>query len=431
MKVYVESGMGSYGSVALDFAGGLSPTFVAPSSSTRIDLLYLDGSGLLQIDQGVEGSGVPPFHSGKMPIAEVTIEVGQTEIVDADIRDVRPLFNVGGSSAAIDDGPGTYVLSSGLGLGNTMPKPSWTYGDVTPDLCEITFTASSSTLSWTQDINVRFLTVTGIISNTISGPDSLTGIADGDWVYFDINRSGPSTLTLVRQPGGPPPTFTDHRQIFGQRIGTHFVLQGGQILLDTKPSTYTSAGLDKNRWQALQASVGSPSLSNPFATISQLPANLSDLADVSIDEAAAFNGMNSPSGSNVIATMDDVTAGGSRTAVQGEAWVWGGTTSVLSASVPVGTRYIQVMNRMYNSVDGAWNAGSFFDIDVLANTITGIKFNGGGAGGTVSLVTTVGGEVVGELTFTNMSFSYTGANISLTVYSFYQVWGRARVIFVF
>lgn len=303
MRVVVEPGIGSYGTVAIDFAGGLSPTFTAPLTNPRIDLLYLDGNGILQIELGVEGSGNPPFHSGKLPIAEVTLSVGQTEITDAEIRDVRPLFNVGGSSSSMDDGPGTYVLSSGLGLGNTILKPSWTYGE---SFSEVTFdsTVSGGQLSWTGNIAVRFLTSSGVVSNTILGPGSLIGVADGDWIFFDINRSAITNIVLARQPGGPP-SFNDNRQIFGQRIGNNFYLQGGQVLYDQKSAVYTSLGIDLNRWSALQEA-NSPGPANVFATINDVPVNLADLADVSVNQAAAFAGMNSPSGANVIATIADV-----------------------------------------------------------------------------------------------------------------------------
>lgn len=305
MQVYVEPGIGSYGKVAIDFSGGLSPTFTAPTVDPKIDLLYMDGNGILQIDPGVEGAGTPPFHSGKLPIAEVSLAVGQTEITDADIRDVRPLFNVGGSSATIDDGPGTYVLSSGLGLGNTLLKPSWTYGE---SFAEITFdsTAAGGTLSWAGDIEVRFLTSSGVIFNTIAGPASLTAVADGDVVYFDIVRTGTSTISLVRHPGAFP-SFTDNRQIFGQRLGNHFVLQGGQVLYDQQPAVYTASGIDLNRWRALQGA-SSPGPTNVFATVDDIPTNLVDLSDVSASQSAAFAAMVSPSGANRIATINEVLA---------------------------------------------------------------------------------------------------------------------------
>lgn len=51
-----------------------------------------------------------------------------------------------------------------------------------------------------------------------------------------------------------------------------------------------------------------PTGANPFATIADVPSALSDLSDVSTDEAAAFNGANAPTGANPFATIADVPA---------------------------------------------------------------------------------------------------------------------------
>lgn len=99
MQILVASGKGSYGTEALEYAGGLSPIFTAPTTNPKIDLLYLTDTGTLAIFPGVEAvSPTAPSHSGKLPIAEISLVPAQTTISSGNIRDVRPLFNLGGGA---------------------------------------------------------------------------------------------------------------------------------------------------------------------------------------------------------------------------------------------------------------------------------------------------------------------------------------------
>ncbi|MBI4227667.1 MAG: hypothetical protein HY600_05315 [Candidatus Omnitrophica bacterium] len=99
-----------YNSAQSAFAGGDSPTFTAPTTNPRIDLLYLNSSGTLAIQQGTEAaSPVPPTYpnlAGNLPLCEVYLKVGMTKIINFEdsganpaegylYRDVRPWMSAG------------------------------------------------------------------------------------------------------------------------------------------------------------------------------------------------------------------------------------------------------------------------------------------------------------------------------------------------
>lgn len=104
MTVYVEPGEASYGDSQIVFSGGSSPAFVAPAGNDRIDLLYLDDTGVLAIEVGVEaGSPVSPSHLNKLPIAEIYLTPATVTITDASITDARPFLNLGGAGSSLGD----------------------------------------------------------------------------------------------------------------------------------------------------------------------------------------------------------------------------------------------------------------------------------------------------------------------------------------
>lgn len=124
------------------FSGGNSPTFTAPVSNPRLDLLYLSDTGVLTVLQGTEAvSPVSPTYpdlSKNFPICEVFLRVGMTSIVNFEdsganptqgyiYRDVRPWFWSGGVSAhgSLTGLTGTdhhtqYALLAGRALGQTL-----------------------------------------------------------------------------------------------------------------------------------------------------------------------------------------------------------------------------------------------------------------------------------------------------------------------
>ena len=69
--------------------------FSVPSSpNSRIDLVYVDSSGSIQILQGTAAvSPVAPSYAGKLVIAEVTVVNGDVSISQSDIKDVRSFLS--------------------------------------------------------------------------------------------------------------------------------------------------------------------------------------------------------------------------------------------------------------------------------------------------------------------------------------------------
>lgn len=101
LTLKVEKGVYYIGSTRVIFAGGNSPSFTAPTTNPRIDLLVIDSAGTLSRVVGTEAASptVPTYPSDKLTICEVYNRVGQTAIRDTDtpgqgyiLRDVRPFL---------------------------------------------------------------------------------------------------------------------------------------------------------------------------------------------------------------------------------------------------------------------------------------------------------------------------------------------------
>ena len=98
-----------------------SPTFTAPATNKcKIDLLHIDSAGTLAITQGTAVDlptepSAPTYPVDKLVICEVYLEGGDTAIYQWQIKDVRPVLNlgVGGNFKALTDTPGSYTGESG------------------------------------------------------------------------------------------------------------------------------------------------------------------------------------------------------------------------------------------------------------------------------------------------------------------------------
>lgn len=137
MTLRVAAGIGYTGTTPIYFAGGNSPTFVAPVTNPRIDLLYLNGSGALVALSGAENaSPTPPsYPSSIIPICEVYLRVGTTAIYNTDqsshgyiYRDVRSVMRSPGGAGGVSgvhvqgqsDITGSVELVPGSGIGLTQ-----------------------------------------------------------------------------------------------------------------------------------------------------------------------------------------------------------------------------------------------------------------------------------------------------------------------
>ncbi len=104
LTLYIEAANYWIGGARIVFAGGNTPSFTAPSTNPRIDLVVIDNAGTVTIVQGTENASpaVPAYPKDKIVICEVYNRVGETSIKDADDstngyiqNDVRPFINNG------------------------------------------------------------------------------------------------------------------------------------------------------------------------------------------------------------------------------------------------------------------------------------------------------------------------------------------------
>ncbi len=84
MTLYVEPGTYYIGGTRVIFAGGNTPTFTAPVTHPRIDLVTADSSGSIAIVQGTEASTpvAPAYPANKAVLCEVYNVVGETALYD-------------------------------------------------------------------------------------------------------------------------------------------------------------------------------------------------------------------------------------------------------------------------------------------------------------------------------------------------------------
>ena len=127
MTLKVEAGVCYVGNTRVIYAGGNTPSFSAPSTNPRIDIVTVNSSGTIAITQGIEAASpsVPAYPADKLVLAEVYNRVGESSVKDANdgtngyvYNDVRPFL--GGSYIASDSqvAAGSAIKPSKLDAGN-------------------------------------------------------------------------------------------------------------------------------------------------------------------------------------------------------------------------------------------------------------------------------------------------------------------------
>ena len=97
LRVRVRAGRIQNGKETIQIPDQKTSLFTPPTSNSKVYLVYVDkGTGVVAIDSsGVAAvSPVPPNYAGKHVIAEVTLAAGATNIVAANIIDMRDFANV-------------------------------------------------------------------------------------------------------------------------------------------------------------------------------------------------------------------------------------------------------------------------------------------------------------------------------------------------
>jgi hypothetical protein len=124
MELYVQPGTYYIGTTRVLFLGGSTPTFTAPVSHPRIDLVTADSSGTIALVTGTEGASpsAPAYPANKLVLAEIFHVVGETALYDVDnqqsgqgyvYNDVRPFFPGGYISSASQIGTGIVLFDPG------------------------------------------------------------------------------------------------------------------------------------------------------------------------------------------------------------------------------------------------------------------------------------------------------------------------------
>lgn len=113
LTVEVVAGIGWFAQNSyINFAGGDSPTFTAPASNPRRDILTLRNDGVLYRIAGTEAASpvAPTIPSTDIPLAQIYNVVGQTTIRDNDSQvagqgyieyDLRPFVQIAVGSSAM------------------------------------------------------------------------------------------------------------------------------------------------------------------------------------------------------------------------------------------------------------------------------------------------------------------------------------------
>ena len=122
LTLKVSPGQIYFGTTLVEYAGGNSPSFTAPTTHPRIDILSINNSGALVRTAGDEGATptAPDVPVGETPIAQVYNRVGQTSIKDADDstngyiqKDLRPFLSYTPTDIQTFTGDGTWTKPDG------------------------------------------------------------------------------------------------------------------------------------------------------------------------------------------------------------------------------------------------------------------------------------------------------------------------------
>ncbi len=124
MQLYIEDGTYYVGTTRVLFTGGSTPTFTAPASHPRIDIVTADSSGTIAITQGTEASSpvAPAYPTNKVVICEVWNVVSETGIFDNENQqsgqgfisnDIRPFAAPVYISATSQVASGLFLLDPG------------------------------------------------------------------------------------------------------------------------------------------------------------------------------------------------------------------------------------------------------------------------------------------------------------------------------
>jgi hypothetical protein len=124
MQLYIQDGAYYIGTTRVLYNGGSTPTFTAPVSNPRIDLITADSSGTIALVTGTENPSpsAPAYPANKAVLAEVYHVVGETGIFDFENQqagqgyfsnDVRPTLLIPYISSLSQVATGLFIQDPG------------------------------------------------------------------------------------------------------------------------------------------------------------------------------------------------------------------------------------------------------------------------------------------------------------------------------
>ena len=124
MQLYIEEGAYYIGTTRVLYVGGSTPTFTAPVSNPRIDLITADSSGTIALVSGTESASpsAPSYPANKAVLAEVYHVVAETALYDNENQqagqgyisnDVRPTLLIPYISSLSQVATGLFIPDPG------------------------------------------------------------------------------------------------------------------------------------------------------------------------------------------------------------------------------------------------------------------------------------------------------------------------------
>jgi len=189
MQLFVEAGVTVIAGTNVNFAGGSTPTFTAPASHPRIDLVTINSTGTIVLVTGTEAvsPSIPAYPTGATVLAEVFHNVSETALYDNANqqasqgyiqRDSRPFFNI------------TQIVQAGLiMMWPTNPVPAgW-----------LSLDGSAQSRATYPTLFGIVAPVFGTITITIASPAVVSatahGLQVGDQVYFTTTGVLPTGIS--------------------------------------------------------------------------------------------------------------------------------------------------------------------------------------------------------------------------------------------
>lgn len=232
MTVVLDPGQLWDGTSLTEVAQQATAALTAPATNPRIDRVVIDAnSGALQVVAGTENAAPSPpaIPSGKLPVAQVALTVGMTEITNQALTDERVAGGAGGggivpSSTELTIAAGAITLTGNAHRVDTEPDGPNPDGVAADDLTDIDVSAlAEGDLALLSAENAARVATARGTGNIV--------LTRGDYAFDDldkvlaIRRRGASAVEVFRSHP-PPAALSEFYESAEQTI-----VAGGSVVL--------------------------------------------------------------------------------------------------------------------------------------------------------------------------------------------------------